>query len=329
VNFLFTLKNKKTSLFLLCFSLSACQNIKTRHEIETQVPSALKRDVEQAKSSDPLMVTGLQERSDASPFLTAPAPSSKENGNKIAIILGPGGLRSYAHIGVLQELVKAKIPIYSISGMEMGSLVAGLFAKKGQANDVEWQMMKLKEEEFFKKNLVLSRTSQEVTTFNEFIRSTFGGMQAEEAKIHFSCPAFNVAKRQIYVMNRGPMSSLLPYCIPYYPFFKPYQQNIAGLTSLVTMVKHLKTLGVNYIVYIDLLNDKSVPFFSKIESEENVTWSMVAQGLDQQLSAVNKVVPIALANIDLDDFAKRRDMIQKGQEAGRNLVRELQSELGY
>lgn len=323
---------KKISVLIFSFTLLACQNLKTRHDLESnkskQTPEAMKSDsvVTETQTTTTQQISPPPEQA----ALIGQAQANEQmNKPKIALILGPGGIRSYAHIGVLQELAKAKIPIAAISGLEMGSLIAAIYAKKAQANDVEWQMMKLKEEEFIKKNLVLSRTPNEVSNLNAFLQQTFAQSSVEDAKVNFSCPAFHVGKRQIFVMNRGPFTSLLPFCIPYYPFFKPYQQNIAGLSALVTTVKHLKAKGIEYMVYIDLLNEKSVPFFQKTESEENVIWSQVAQGLDQQFGVVNKVVQIPLRYYDMDDFSKRRDMIQVGQEAGKNLVKELQNELGF
>ena len=47
---------------------------------------------------------------------------------KISLILGSGGARGYAHIGVIEELEKHGYEIVSISGASMGALVGGLYA---------------------------------------------------------------------------------------------------------------------------------------------------------------------------------------------------------
>lgn len=47
---------------------------------------------------------------------------------KISLILGSGGARGYAHIGVIEELEKAGYEIISISGASMGALIGGLYA---------------------------------------------------------------------------------------------------------------------------------------------------------------------------------------------------------
>jgi NTE family protein len=48
--------------------------------------------------------------------------------NSISLVLGGGGARGLAHIGVLKVLAKNSIPISSIFGCSMGGLIASLFA---------------------------------------------------------------------------------------------------------------------------------------------------------------------------------------------------------
>ena len=70
---------------------------------------------------------------------------------KVGIILGPGGVRSFAHTGVIRELLNAQIPIDSVVGMEWGALVGGMFANKGQIHDTEWKLYKLQKKELLEK----------------------------------------------------------------------------------------------------------------------------------------------------------------------------------
>lgn len=55
---------------------------------------------------------------------------SAESGTRprIGLVLGGGGARGAAHIGVLEELEKLRIPVDCIAGTSMGSLVAGAYA---------------------------------------------------------------------------------------------------------------------------------------------------------------------------------------------------------
>lgn len=60
----------------------------------------------------------------------APAPC-------IGLVLGGGGARGAAHIGVLQVLEREHIPICRIAGTSMGSIVGGLYASGYTANEME------------------------------------------------------------------------------------------------------------------------------------------------------------------------------------------------
>ncbi len=46
----------------------------------------------------------------------------------VSLVLGSGGARGYAHIGVIEELEKEGFKISSISGSSMGALIGGLYA---------------------------------------------------------------------------------------------------------------------------------------------------------------------------------------------------------
>ncbi|ADV47337.1 patatin-like phospholipase family protein [Nitratifractor salsuginis] len=52
----------------------------------------------------------------------------KTNGKKISLVLGSGGARGYAHIGVIEELERQGYEIVCISGASMGALIGGLHA---------------------------------------------------------------------------------------------------------------------------------------------------------------------------------------------------------
>jgi NTE family protein len=49
-------------------------------------------------------------------------------GAKVGIALSGGGVRGLAHLGVLQVLEEAQVPVHLIAGTSMGGLVGGLYA---------------------------------------------------------------------------------------------------------------------------------------------------------------------------------------------------------
>lgn len=66
------------------------------------------------------------------PASPPPAPPLKHP-PRVALVLGSGGARGFAHLGVLQVLQWAGIPIDLVVGASAGSYVASLFADSGSA----------------------------------------------------------------------------------------------------------------------------------------------------------------------------------------------------
>jgi NTE family protein len=56
---------------------------------------------------------------------------------RIGLVLGGGGARGAAHIGVLKELERLRIPIDAIAGTSMGAIVGGLYATGIGAQELE------------------------------------------------------------------------------------------------------------------------------------------------------------------------------------------------
>jgi NTE family protein len=94
---------------------------------------------------------------------------------KIALVLGSGGARGIAHIGVIRELIKNGFEITSIAGSSMGALVGGVYAC-GKLDEYEAWMSSLSKMDVF--NLV------------DFTLSTSGIIKADKVfkEIHKLIP---------------------------------------------------------------------------------------------------------------------------------------------
>lgn len=66
------------------------------------------------------------------------ADGSGSSGNKVALVLGSGGARGYAHIGVIEALEARGFEIISIAGCSMGALIAGIYASGKLPEYREW-----------------------------------------------------------------------------------------------------------------------------------------------------------------------------------------------
>ncbi len=60
------------------------------------------------------------------------------DGKKVALVLGSGGARGYAHIGVIEALEARGFEIISIAGCSMGALIGGIYASGKLPEYREW-----------------------------------------------------------------------------------------------------------------------------------------------------------------------------------------------
>jgi NTE family protein len=311
-NFSYFLKFNFFLLALLGFLLGSCQSIKTRNQVlsesEATTPPSNRPDLSKSNLGLPV--------SSATPTFSEPereVPSAKAAlAPKIGLILGPGSARAYAHVGVVQELAKAKLPITHVIGLEMGALVGAIYASKAQPFDVEWQMFKLKD----------------FNSVGPLLQGVFQTQKVEDFKIPFACPAFNLEKQQNFMMNKGVVTQMLPYCLPYPPLMKPYNQNVAGLTEMKAVIDYLKSKGANYIVYVNILKSKGGVITGSLEDESNVLWSLASQNLSKQWTGVDYVISVPVQDFDLLNFEQRRQMMQKGIEVGQGAASRIARKLG-
>lgn len=317
-------KNKAILLTALLAGITACQSRPTRTEapIRQPIPPAIARNPEpvpQASSATQPAPAPTHEEA-------APAPLPMGVTPKIALILGPGALRAYGHVGVVQELAKQKMPIHAVAGIEMGALVAAIYANKGQPYDVEWQMMKLKESDLVQKGLLSGQVKPgDVKALNEFMNIALSSNRAENARVPFACPALQMEKQQAYVMNRGAFTEMLPFCLAFPPLFKPHQKNVAGVLGLKAMIDAVRAKGATYVVYVDLLSGPLK--LEGAETETQILWSLAAESLNRREKGVDFVLRVPLRDYDLLDFNKRREMIQKGQQAAQDASVQISKDL--
>ena len=73
-------------------------------------------------------------------FLVSPAfaqPSLPTDRPRIGLVLGGGGARGFAHVGVLQVLEENRIPVHVVAGTSMGAVVGSLYASGKSAQDLK------------------------------------------------------------------------------------------------------------------------------------------------------------------------------------------------
>ena len=82
-------------------------------------------------------------RAGAAPLEDAPPGPAAEPRPRIGLVLGGGGAKGAAHVGVLTALEELRIPIDCVVGTSMGALVGGTFAAGRTAREVEEAVLEI------------------------------------------------------------------------------------------------------------------------------------------------------------------------------------------
>lgn len=123
---------------------------------------------------------------------------------KVALVLGSGGARGTAHIGVIRELLKNDYEITSISGSSMGALVGGVYAS-GKLDEYETWLCSLSKMDVF--NLVdftlstkgIIKADRVFKAIQKFIPD----MLIEDLPIKFSAVATDLKQKKEIVITEG------------------------------------------------------------------------------------------------------------------------------
>ena len=148
-------------------------------------------------------------------------------GSTISLVLGSGGARGMAHIGIIRELEERGVSIASIAGCSIGALVGGIYAAGKLDEFEEWvcainsiDIVKLLDIAWEKNGLV--KGDRVMDTLKELV----GDVMIEDLKIPYTAVATDIARQREVWLNSGPLfdairaSVSLPFLLTPYKFGK-------------------------------------------------------------------------------------------------------------
>ncbi|KAJ6153587.1 Lysophospholipase nte1 [Penicillium chermesinum] len=182
-------------------------------------------------------------------------------GKSVGLVLGGGGARGIAHVGVIKALEEAGIPIDIIGGTSIGSFIGALYARDadvvpmyGRAKKFSGRMGSM-----WRFALDLTYPTVSYTTGHEFNRGifkTFGDSQIEDFWLEFYCNTTNISKSRIeyhssgYVWRYVRASMSLAGLIP--PICDEGSMLLDGGYIDNLTVAHMKSLGADVIFAVDV-----------------------------------------------------------------------------
>lgn len=132
------------------------------------------------------------------------------NGTPVGLVLGGGGARGFAHIGVFRALEEAGIPIDRVGGTSMGAVMAGLHARGFDWKDMvrlnRWGWVRYKPHKLYTLPIISLLSSRKAERMLDMM---FGDDQIEDLWLPFFCVSTNLTQAEVVVHRFGEMERLV------------------------------------------------------------------------------------------------------------------------
>ncbi|EPS36981.1 hypothetical protein H072_9437 [Dactylellina haptotyla CBS 200.50] len=182
-------------------------------------------------------------------------------GKSVGLVLGGGGARGIAHVGVIRALEEEGIPIDLVGGTSIGGFVGALYARDADIVPVYGWVKKFsgRMASLWRLALDLTYPAVSYTTGHEFNRGifkTFGDSQIEDFWLEFYCNTTNISHSRMEIHTSGyawryirasmSLAGLLP------PLCDEGAMLLDGGYVDNLTVSHMKSLGADTIFAIDV-----------------------------------------------------------------------------
>jgi NTE family protein len=267
--------------------------------------------------------------------IPAPAPESflTKEPPKVGLILGPGGMKAFAHVGVLKEIARARIPVRGVVGLEWGAVIGGLYSMQGQVNEVEWKSFKLREDDIPSNGLLSKAIKPEkAADLGGFLSTIFATNTIERGKIDFACPAYNIRTERFAWFNKGSYKDVVSRCFAYPPYYTDTDGWLAAPFAIEEAAQQLRAKGANLIIYVNTLGSGEMfnPALIDEHYVDHVLWAEARrQAARPRLPGVNVVININTGSYDLTDYAGRRQLMEAGSRSAQGVINKLVTQYGF
>lgn len=227
--------------------------------------------------------------------------------NRVALALGAGGARGYAHIGAIAEIEARGFEIVGIAGTSMGAMVGGLFAADALNEYTDWVSRLNKRDVASLLDLSISAPgTMKAEKVMSKVSGLLGGVQIEELRIPFTALAADLLAQKEIWFQSGPLDLALRASISIPGVFTPIVVNgqllaDGGLFNPLPL-SPLAAISADYVIAVSLSGPRNNGHIgarvSASKTPRGETESATKTGGSQIAEAI-KNVPAGLRTIDV------------------------------
>lgn len=258
----------------------------------------------------------------AAPPVPPPAPAvppAPPRRPRIGLALGGGAARGFAHIGVIQVLEEAGIPVDLVAGTSAGSLVAALYAA-GRNGATLARLALAMDESAITDWAFPGRGLIRGEALARYVREQTGGRTIEQLPLPLGIVATDLDNGQAVLFQRGDVGAAVRASSAVPAIFQPVKIGAreyvdGGLVSPVP-VRFARQMGAELVVAVDISsppdgNSTSDPFKLLLQ-----TFAIMGRSINQfELKDADVVLRPRLVGVSSADFTARQRAIDAGREA--------------
>jgi len=192
---------------------------------------------------------------------TQKLPHTMKKGEpKIALVLGGGSAKGFAHIGVIRVLEQEKIPIHMIVGTSVGSLIGGIYAANPDSFQLEWLAFKIDKNDILDLSIIYSKLGPaQGARLESFVEQTVTIKKIEDTKIPFFPIATDLNTGETIIMEKGSLSKAIRASSAIPGIFVPVTFGnrllVDGGVTNSTPCDIARSKGADIVIAINLLKD--------------------------------------------------------------------------
>ena len=258
---------------------------------------------------------------------TAPKPKAT-----VALALGGGASKGFAHIGIIKVLKENNIPVKIVTGTSAGSIVGSMYASGMSPDRLELEAEILGKTDLV--DLTLSTSGFiKGEKLQNYINRKVGNRPMQQFPIKFAAVATDFESGKPVVFNVGNAGQAVRASASIPNVFQPVvignRKYVDGGLSQPVPVSAAKKLGANFIIAVDIsarpAKNVSQGMFSYLDQTFNV---MSQTALHQELGQANVVIkPQVLELGSVGGFNQKQRAIQLGEQAARAALPEIKRKL--
>ena len=260
------------------------------------------------------------------------AKGSRADAPRIALVLGSGSARGFAHIGVIKALEAAKIKPDLIVGTSAGALIGAFYAAGFSGAQMEDLALKVKDIDIVDMNTGSKRGMLMGDTLQTFVNRATRDRPIELLGIPFIAVATRLRTGEIATFRSGDLGlAVRASCSVPGVFIPPKINDVdfvdGGLVSPVP-VRVARDAGADFVIAVDVssgpLNATPVGIYEQVMHSFEIMGRSLSKIEAEQADVLIRPDVSRLASTD---FHNRAAFIQIGQAAGARFVPVVQEKL--